>query len=78
MQAKTVALDPVAYEILKRAKHEGESFSDAVKNLAGKRKSILEFAGSWSDVPGGAWKAARAERRRADKTRAEKMRKRWD
>lgn len=78
MQDKTVALEPVAYEILKKAKHEGESFSDAVKNLAGKRRSILEFAGSWSDLPEGTWEAARADRRRSDRARADKVRRRWE
>lgn len=77
MQAKTVALDPVAYEILRKAKLDGESFSDAVKNLAGKRRSIMEFAGAWSDVPAGTWESQRARRRREEKARTLHKRKGW-
>lgn len=51
MSAKTVALDSEAYELLRRQKRSGETFSEAVKRLSGRRRSILEFAGAWKDIP---------------------------
>ena len=77
METKTVALDPEAYAILRKARHEGESFSDAVKKLAGKRASILDLAGAWSDVPAGAWEEMRRRRREAEVGRRERIGKRW-
>jgi len=51
MTQKTIALDPEAYDLLRRQKAEGESFSEVVKRLARKRRSFLDFAGAWKDVP---------------------------
>jgi predicted CopG family antitoxin len=50
VSAKTVALDPEAYDMLRRHRRAGETFSDAVRRLNGRRRSILEFAGIWKDV----------------------------
>jgi len=77
METKTVALDLEAYAILREARHEGESFSDAVKKLAGKRPSIMDLAGAWSDVPAGAWEKMRGRRREAEVGRRERIGKRW-
>lgn len=46
MATKTISLDEEAYERLRAQKHEGESFSDVVKRLAGER-SWSEVAGIW-------------------------------
>lgn len=51
MVQKTIALDPEAYDLLRKKKREGETFSDVVKRLARKPRSVLEFAGAWKDVP---------------------------
>jgi predicted CopG family antitoxin len=51
MASKNVALDMEAYEMLRAEKGEGESFSDAVKRLARKRRSPMDFAGAWKDMP---------------------------
>ena len=44
MSTKTISLDEEAYERLKSHKREGESFSDAIKRIAGER--------SWTEVAG--------------------------
>nr|WP_084156951.1 antitoxin VapB family protein [Haladaptatus cibarius] len=44
MGTKNISLNDEAYEQLRARKHEGESFSDVVKRLAGER-SLLEIAG---------------------------------
>ncbi len=51
MSQKTVALDTEAYDLLRRKKRDGETFSDVVKRLVRKPRSLLEFAGAWKDVP---------------------------
>jgi predicted CopG family antitoxin len=51
MAQKTIALDHEAYDLLRRQKGEGESFSDVVKRIARKRRSFLDFAGAWKGVP---------------------------
>ena len=50
MPARTVALDPEAYDLLKRQKRAYESFSDAVKRLARPRRPLTSFAGMWGDL----------------------------
>lgn len=76
MSAKTVALDPEAYELLRRQKRAGETFSGAVKRLSGRRRSILEFAGAWKDFPPEELDKVRsyfAEGRRRDRDRMERL-----
>ena len=51
MASHTVALDSEAYAALKSLKGIGESFSDVVKRLAKPRRSILDLAGAWKDLP---------------------------
>ena len=48
MSTKTVSLDEKAYELVKKKKEKGESFSDVVKKLT-KERSLLEIAGIWED-----------------------------
>ena len=50
METKTIALDLEAYEVLRRHKREGESFSDVVKRLAGARRPLADLAGLWKDM----------------------------
>jgi predicted CopG family antitoxin len=80
MATKTVALDEEAYQMLKRQKRGEESFSDAVKRLARPRRSIMSFAGIWSDmteVERRRLDRAYADMHRADRGREEKIRKLW-
>lgn len=51
MAQKTIALDQEAYDLLRKQKRVGESFGDVVKRLLRKRRSFLDFAGAWEDVP---------------------------
>jgi predicted CopG family antitoxin len=51
MAAKTVALDRESYDLLAQQKRAGETFSDTVRRLAGKKGSILDFWGMWSEIP---------------------------
>ena len=49
IMTKVISLSEKAYETLKSMKKPGESFSDVVIRVASKEKkrSILEFAGTW-------------------------------
>jgi predicted CopG family antitoxin len=49
LMTKVISLSEKAYETLKSMKRPGESFSDVVLRVASKEKkrSILEFAGTW-------------------------------
>ena len=51
MASHRVALDSEAYAALKSLKARDESFSDVVKRLARPRRSILDLAGAWRDLP---------------------------
>jgi predicted CopG family antitoxin len=76
MSAKTVALDVEAYEMLRRQRRTGETFSETVKRLSGKRRSILAFAGVWKDVPSKDLERIRSflsEGRRRDRERTERQ-----
>ena len=48
MSTKTISLEEKAYERLKRLKRKGESFTDLVNRLTGKR-SLLELSGTLSE-----------------------------
>ncbi|MFQ5910554.1 MAG: antitoxin VapB family protein [Thermoplasmata archaeon] len=45
MVSKTISLEQSAYERLKAAKRDGESFSDVVHRLLGDNPSLTEFHG---------------------------------
>lgn len=51
MAAKTIAVDEEAYALLHAQKKPGESFSEVVKRLAGKRRPLTDFVGIWKDMP---------------------------
>jgi len=80
MASGTVALDSEAYELLKRQKKAGESFSNAFRRLARPRKPLTSFAGMGTDL-------SRRERREldrvyaglheADRRHSEKIRTQW-
>jgi len=49
MTSRNISVTEDVYELLSRMKLEGESFSDAIKRLAGRRR-LADCAGLWSDV----------------------------
>ena len=49
MTSKTISVSEDAYELLKKMKLKGESFTQTIKRLA-KRRRLTECAGLWSDV----------------------------
>ena len=51
MNTKTVALDAEAYLSLRQHRRPGETFSETIKRLTGRKKSLLDFAGIWKDMP---------------------------
>jgi predicted CopG family antitoxin len=76
MGAKSVALGPEAYDVLRRLRRRGETFSDAVKRLAGRRRSILPYAGRWRKMPEDELEKVRtylAAGRRRDRERLERL-----
>jgi predicted CopG family antitoxin len=64
MQAKTIALDREAYELLKSKKGKDETFSDVVKRLTRPRRGISDLAGSLSNLPKSVWDDIAANRAR--------------
>ncbi len=49
MTSKTVSVSEDAYELLKKMKLKGESFTETIRRLA-KRRRLADCAGLWSDV----------------------------
>jgi predicted nucleic acid-binding protein/predicted CopG family antitoxin len=80
MPSKTVALDSEAYELLKRQRRAGETFSDTVKRLARPRRPITSFGGMWSDLSAKERKEldrAYSDLGAGDRHREEKIRRMW-
>ncbi len=50
MTSKTISVSEDAYELLKKMKLTGETFTGTIRRLA-KRRRLTDCAGLWSDVP---------------------------
>lgn len=50
MTSKTISVSEDVYELLMKMKLNGESFTETIRRLA-KRRSLVDCAGLWSDVP---------------------------
>jgi len=77
MGTKTIGLDDEAYERLANRKREGESFSDAVKRIAGER-SLLELAGILSDEEAETMRETITARRDRSRDRSDEIATRLD
>ncbi|MFA5896328.1 MAG: antitoxin VapB family protein [Thermoplasmata archaeon] len=77
METKTIALDREAYDLLRRRKRKGESFSEAVKRIARETRPLSDFSGAWrkhlSDEDIAAIEAAILRGRDADRDRMGKL-----
>ncbi|PIN79761.1 hypothetical protein COV16_02540 [Candidatus Woesearchaeota archaeon CG10_big_fil_rev_8_21_14_0_10_34_8] len=51
MATKTISIMDDVYDRLVALKRSDESFSDEIRRLTNTKGSIMEFAGSWSDMP---------------------------
>jgi predicted CopG family antitoxin len=51
METTSIAVDREAYDLLRRQKRPGESFSQVVKRLANNRRPLASFVGAWKDLP---------------------------
>jgi len=49
LTSKTVSVSEDAYELLKKMKLKGESFTETIRRLA-RRRRLADCAGLWSDV----------------------------
>ncbi|HLM91738.1 MAG TPA: antitoxin VapB family protein [Thermoplasmata archaeon] len=75
MASKTIALDGETYELLRRHKRSGETFSDVVRRQLRPPTKITDLAGSLSDVSPRVWKEVAATNRaarRRDRIRQER------
>jgi predicted CopG family antitoxin len=50
MATKTITIMDDAYIMLLKSKLKNESFSDVIRRVFGKKRSIMEFAGAWKDM----------------------------
>lgn len=77
MATTTVALDQQAYELLRRQKQEGESFSDVVKRLARPRRRLSSYAGAWKSLSNSELARIEAIRTEGKASRARRAAKLW-
>jgi len=75
MEATSIALDREAYDLLRRQKRAGESFSQVVKRLAGRSQPVASFVGAWKSMPARTLKGIARERRRMRQLDEERFRR---
>ena len=75
MATKTITIMEDAYELLARAKHPDESFSDAIRRVVGKEEDIMDCFGVWSDETAEFVKSSIKESRARNKERRGRMEK---
>ena len=70
--AHTIAISDEIYELLKKQKLPGESFSDVIRRLADQRGPLMELAGQ-KTIPSNAWASIKQEIREAEQISSIKM-----
>jgi hypothetical protein len=76
MAAKTIALDAETYELLRRNRRAGETFSDVVRRQLRPPAKISDLSGDLIDIPPRVWKdidLARRDSRRRDSRRGRRL-----
>ena len=63
--AKTIAVSDETYELLKRLKGDGESFSELIKGSLAKRSRLSDIIGSGT-ISKGDWKKAKKALEKAE------------
>ena len=69
---KTISLDEKAYQLLRREKRPGESFSAVVRRIAKRRPPLASFGGAWTEMPRETREAIRGFMTAAERLDAEK------
>ena len=64
---KTIALDTETYELLRRQKRPGETFSQTLQRELRPPQKISDLAGSLKDIPSSTWQSFEKTRRAARK-----------
>lgn len=75
MVTKNIALTEEAYEVLKRHKRSGESFSKIVIAHFKKKHHLLDYAGFWEGIPQTTWEALKLGAEEARKGLSRSIRK---
>ena len=75
MATKNIAITEDAYKLLARHKIHGKSFSEVIREHFGKR-SLLDCAGIWENIPGKKWKVIESNISKAGKGISESLKKR--
>lgn len=78
METTSAALDRAAHDPLQSRKRAGESFSEVVKRLAGRRRPLSSFVGAWKGMPERRLREIETNRRRTrqlDEERFERLMK---
>ena len=70
--AHTIAISDEIYELLKKQKLPGESFSDVIRRLADQRGPLMELAGQ-KTIPTNAWDDIKQEIHNAEQISSVKM-----
>jgi len=72
LMARTIAVSDEIYQLLKRHKLPGESFSDVIRRLATQRGPLTELIGR-KTIPATMWPNIQNQLREAEKITKEKM-----
>ena len=51
MATKNIAITEDAYDLLRRYKRPGESFSEVIRNFFGKKRRLSNYCGIWESLP---------------------------
>lgn len=73
MTTKTITIMEDAYEMLKKAKQAGESFSDTIRRTYNKKNKMEDFFGAWGEELGNEVEAAMKKMRTGRNRKVERI-----